>query len=64
MPPRSARYLLIQVRLGRDLAQYVEARRPGDGWRAIAADLSQVTGISVSHETLRAWFAESESAVA
>jgi hypothetical protein len=52
-------YQLIQVRMGRDLAQWVEAQREdGKSWRAIAADAAAVTGVPVSHETFRAWFAE------
>lgn len=49
---------LIQVRLGRDLAAYVAAARAeGRDWRTIAADLTAVTGVAVSHESLRVWFA-------
>ena len=52
-------YQLIQVRLGRDLAAWVgDRRQDGDSWRAIAAAATSITGIPVSHETLRAWFAE------
>lgn len=48
---------LIQLRLGRDLAAYVgDARAQGRDWRTIAADLTAVTGVRVSHETVRAWF--------
>lgn len=56
--PRSARFQLLQVRLGRDLAQYVASRYPQDSWRVIANDLTQITGLSISHETLRTWFPE------
>lgn len=56
---RTAKYELLQVRLGRDLAAYVEtARHEGRDWRTIATDLKAATGTTVSHETLRAWFTE------
>jgi hypothetical protein len=52
-------YQLLQVRLTADLAEWVAARRAdGRSWRAIAHEASTVTGVNVSHETLRAWFAE------
>lgn len=54
---QTAKYQLIQLRLGRDLAQYVSDRQgSGDSWRTISADLSTLTGVHVSHETLRSWF--------
>jgi hypothetical protein len=56
--PRSARFQLLQVRLGRDLSQYVTDRYPSSSWRTIANDLTQITGVSISHETLRTWFPE------
>jgi len=52
-------YQLLQVRLGRDLAEWVAAKRKdGESWRAIASDATAITGLPVSHETFRAWFAE------
>ncbi len=60
--PLSPRFELIQVRLGRDLTQYVRERRPDAGWRTIAADLRTITGVEVSYETLRAWFKDTERA--
>lgn len=57
MGQTTAKYELLQLKLGRDLAAYVaEARSKGRDWRTMAADLSVVTGVPVSHETLRAWF--------
>lgn len=55
----TARYELIQLRLGRDLAQYVTARRAKEkaSWRRIASDLSTITGMPVSYESLRTWLA-------
>jgi hypothetical protein len=56
---RSPQYEFLQVRLGRDLSAYVqEARAAGRAWRTIAADLSAITGVTVSYETVRVWFAE------
>lgn len=50
---------LVEVRLGRDLRQFVlDMRESGHGWRAIARGLSDVTDTKVSHEALRAWFAD------
>jgi hypothetical protein len=60
--PRTAKYLLLQLRLGRDLSAYVaEARKAERDWRSIAADLRALTGLDISHETLRVWFADSEA---
>lgn len=65
MPHRTARFELVQVRLGRDLVQYVNGRRDArDSWRTIAADLSAITGVAVSYETLRTWFDDSTEAAA
>ena len=54
---------LIEIELGEPLRDYVIAARtvagPLDrqaGWRAIATDLTERTGLSVSRETLRSWF--------
>ena len=55
----SATYQLLQIKLTADLAEWVANRRADDrSWRAIAHEASTVTGVPVSHETLRAWFAE------
>jgi hypothetical protein len=45
--------------LGGKLAEFVAERRAaGAGWRRIATDLRETTGISASHETVRSWFPE------
>jgi hypothetical protein len=50
---------LAEHKLGRSLAKYVEARQTeGFGWRRIASELHKETGVLVSHESLRTWFAE------
>ncbi len=66
-------YQLIEERLGQlpartavgdgTLAAYVRSRRPEPpaSWRQIAAELRELTGVNVSHESLRAWFADRES---
>ncbi len=50
---------LIEVRLGGDLTKFVDDRlNTGMGWRRIAEAVTERTGVTVSHETLRSWFAE------
>jgi len=49
-------YVEISDALGQDLAQYVAVRRAADAsWRGIAAEVTEKTDISVSHEALRVW---------
>lgn len=58
----SVKYELLQVRLGRDLDAYIRtARSQGRSWRTIADDLSTVTGVDVTFETLRVWFQEARA---
>jgi hypothetical protein len=65
MAPPTAKYELLQLRLGRDLAAYVtEARSDGRAWWVIAADLRSSTGMTVTGESLRTWFGARESGVA
>ena len=35
-----------------------DRRNQGVSWRKIAGELRDLTGIDVTHETLRSWFAE------
>lgn len=59
MPEPTPTFQLLQIRMGRDLAAWVEAQRAaGESWRAIAASATSITGVPVSHETFRAWFTE------
>lgn len=51
-------YRLVEARLGRSLDDYVAERRAGMSWRAMAADLTERTGETVTYETLRSWFAD------
>lgn len=54
----SALYLLIEERLDGTLAGFIAARRPAHSWRNIAAELAETTGVEVSWESLRGWFAD------
>ncbi len=54
---------LIEMKLGEPLRDYIISARavsgPLDrqvGWRSIAADITERTGVSVSWETMRSWF--------
>lgn len=51
-------YRMIEARLDGTLAEYVEKSRPSTSWRDMAADLTSRTGIEVSYEALRSWFAD------
>lgn len=55
--PRSQLYRLIEERLDSTLADYVAANRAAMSWRTMSDDLHARTGIRVSYQTLRAWFA-------
>lgn len=52
------RYRLVEAALDGTLADYVAERRATTSWRAMAADLTARTGVSVNYETLRLWFAD------
>jgi hypothetical protein len=59
MAKPSQLYDLIEERLdGQTLAEYVAENYAELGWRAMARDLHQRTGIQISYNTLRAWFAD------
>lgn len=51
--------MLLERKLGGDgkLAEFVAERRATKSWTAIAQELSAQTGMRVSDETLRCWFA-------
>lgn len=60
---KTATALLIEHKLGRDLDEYVTELQGRDlGWRRIAEQVRQDTGVIVSHESLRTWFAKTEAA--
>ena len=51
-------YQMIENRLDGTLADYVARNRAASmSWRAMAADLRERTGVEVSNEVLRLWFA-------
>lgn len=55
--PDSAKYRLMELRLGRNLAQYVTGlRAQGHSWRDIAKHLTATTGEPIQMQTLRLWF--------
>lgn len=59
MSRTSPLYQLIEDRLdGTTLADYVAANFPTKGWRAMARDLEDRTGVTVSYNTLRTWFGD------
>lgn len=58
MAKQSRLYTLIEERLDGTLAELIAARRPATSWRDIAAEITQTTGIQVSHEVLRLWFVD------
>jgi hypothetical protein len=50
---------LLQAKLERPLEdQIAEAREAGADWRSIATALSAITGMTVSHETVRTWMVD------
>lgn len=57
---------LVSVKLGRSLAEYVSEKRaverPRWGWRLIAQQLKDDTGLDLSHEALRNWYGDEASA--
>lgn len=54
-------YRLIEERLDGTLADFVRRRRPRQlSWRELAAEIEETTGIKVSNESLRTWFADDE----
>jgi hypothetical protein len=57
MTQPSPLYQLLEARLNGSLADFVAARWPLKGWRKVAEELSQETGVAIGHETLRLWFA-------
>lgn len=51
-------YQLIEDRLDGTFADFIAGRRPHTSWRDIAAEIQTMTGVAVTHETLRTWFAD------
>lgn len=62
----SATQQLAEIKLGSSLEDFVIERRhrqPPLSWRKISLELRDVTGIDVTHETLRSWFPEDDAVV-
>jgi hypothetical protein len=51
-------YRLIESQLDGTIADFVAARWPQNGWRKIAAELSEAADTKVSYRTLAEWFAD------
>jgi hypothetical protein len=49
-------YRLVEMKLGRPLADFVAERRATDTWPEIAQALTAETGVEMSSESLRNWF--------
>jgi hypothetical protein len=58
MAKPSPLYQLIETKLDGTLAEFIAAHRPDKNWRQIAAEITDQTGVVVSWETLRGWFAD------
>lgn len=60
MSQPSVLFQLLEARLGGPgaLDKYVADNRASSSWRTMAADLSERTGQTVNHETLRLWYAD------
>lgn len=58
MAQQSRLYRMIEARIEGTLAEFIAARRPQTSWRGIADEIDKRTGIYVSDETLRLWFAD------
>lgn len=59
----TAQHDLIEAKLpsGMTLRAFVaQRRRRGAGWRSIANELNDATGVYTSHTTLRRWFGSTE----
>lgn len=58
MSQPSVLYQLVEARLDGTLVEYVVEHRATTSWRAMAADLSERTGVHLTHQTLMNWFAD------
>lgn len=60
MSQPSVLFQLVEARLGGPgaLDRYVEQHKATRSWRTMAADLSEQTGVTVTYETLRGWYAD------
>ena len=61
--PRTATQQLVDIRLGISLDHFIAERRAaGDSWRTTSDLLFERTSLRVSHETLRSWYALTDTA--
>lgn len=59
MAAQSPLYRLIESQIEGTLADFVAARRgSGSSWTDLAAELTQLTQVEISDETIRRWFAD------
>lgn len=59
--PRTNLHRAVETLLGQPLVALVVARRSeGASWRGIAREITDKTGVNVTHETLRSWCPDPE----
>lgn len=58
---RSAKFLLVEARLGQDLAAHLLANRPDVTYERIARDLWLATDVDLTAQTVANWVAEVEA---
>ena len=64
VPNRSAKFLLVETRLGSDLAEFIRERRPATSYENIARELWSTTGVNVTSQTVANWADPSPTQVA
>jgi hypothetical protein len=58
MAERSHLYQLIEAKLAPvTFEEFMAERRPQSSWQAIATEITQKTGVALTKEVLRRWFA-------
>lgn len=59
MAERSTLYRLIEARLApTSFEDFIAARRPTKSWQSIADEITEQTGVDLTKEVLRRWFAD------
>lgn len=68
MTSRTPLQTLVEERLGEPLHDFINRHRapeprplPGKSWRSLAAEITDLTGVTVTHETLRLWATRPEA---
>lgn len=65
MTQRTRTFQLVEERLGRDLADHVRTLRDdGASWVTVCHELADETGVRLTPETIRVWFAADETVTA